>query len=623
MANTLMAAFDADEKQNHVPMQTVINKVKAMARDHEARQMAQTHKLAIQTVSWEDCARSKNSSWGPCISDMTLQVDKQRMPVIRAPNFTDTTWDVEMDKIPVVVGNHDSNPGAKLTTVSLRQYLEKLNDYMTAPPKDGQKLDLIAKELLGKQTDQHVIMSSQCCFLPIEKGKETKFSVALFNYQSKPKDPAVLVIVSTSKGTSAQIVEGRDQELVFNNNGQKADFIGQRLTDNRIERNVSIHGAMTKQEKQDNCIVVIQVPLKQKPKEVHVYGGGGYNSYQQQNSFGDLFGSMQAPPPQPPMYGGGGGDWDSFGAMPEMKMAQCVPQCAPPMQSFSMPQSNSFSFNSGLKTRSIKGKSKSVQKEKAEVEAAIVKIAPKTVPVCVCGGALEKVSLAQCYPTASGSTDVVCDGCGEQITAEGTNTMVWHCPKGKSSYKHRNGYDLCLACGEKQLKFDELNGLPKVERDCRYPIRVTLQYYKSTANGVLDADIMAAISKMLATSRKQADFVGSLVTDTTQRPTEPDLVTQNEVKVVHHPAPAPWDPFAVQPDASDALYVKIAGALKTLKIDMKYLAEFKKQEVTDEDLKNLDKQDLKELIPTMGPRNKFWKWLESETAQTGFMDGLL
>jgi len=433
-------------------MQTVINNVKAMANNHQARQMATKQGLAINTVSWEDCARSKNSSWGPCISDMTLQVDKQRMPVIRAPNFTDTTWDVEMDKIPVVVGNHDGNPGAKLTTVSLRQYLENLNDYMTAPPADGKKLDLIAKELLGKQTDKHVIMSSQCCFLPIEKGKETKFSVALFNYQSKPKDPAVLVIVSTSKGTSAQVVEGRDQELVFNNYGQKADFIGQRLTDNRIERNVSVHGAMTKQEKQDNCIVVIQVPLKQKPKEVHVYKS--YNGY----GNNDLFGGFGA------MNGGGGGygyqppqqsqsmnaSFQSFGGgapyQPQMYQPQMYqPQCnfssySAPKQAMAMPESSSNMSFRKAKSRSIKP-----QKQKAEVEAAIVKIAPKTVPICSCGGVLEKVSIAQCYPTTSGG--VVCDGCGEAVTAEGANTMVWHCPKEKTSYKHRNGYDLCLACG--------------------------------------------------------------------------------------------------------------------------------------------------------------------------------
>jgi hypothetical protein len=263
--------------------------------------------------------------------------------------------------------------------------------------------------------------------------------------------------------------------------------------------------------------------------------------------------------------------------------------------------------------RSAKKESK---KAKAEVEAAIVKIAPKTIPICSCGGALEKVPLAQCYPTSQGG--VSCDGCGETILAEGTKTLVWHCPKEKTSYKHRNGYDLCLACGQKQLKFEELNGLKKVERDCRYPIRVTLQYYKSTANGLLDEDIMEAIKKMLHTSRKQADFVGSLVTENTSRPTEADLVTQNEVKVVQHPAPVA---------VADLEYVRIVGAMLTLNIDKSYLSNFKKEEVKDEDLKNLCRDDLLELIPKMGPRNRFLKWLQKEfpkeSTDTNFMNGFL
>merc|ERR1719242_1816944 len=378
---------------------------------------------------------------------------------------------------------------------------------MTAPPSDGKKLDLTATESAGKQSDSHMVMSSQCCFLPIEKGKETKFSVALFNYQSKPKDPAVLVIVSTSKGTSAQIVEGQEQEMVFNNFGQKADFIGQRLTDNRIERNVAVHGAMTKQEKQDNVIVVIQVPLKQKPepkpkpKPVHSYpspspfkGFGGANAgpwgsapqypqmyvqqQQQCQSYGGYgggggFGQPQsAPVPAsfsgPPSYGGGGfgGGYVHQQSAPVQNYQNCSYQME---ESASVSMLDSFNMShsinmSGSVKKKKKRSMKKAKKQKAEVEAAIVKIAPKTIPVCVCGGALEKVSLSQCYPASQGG--VSCDDCGETITAEGdnTDTLVWHCPKEKNSYKHPHGYDLCLACAEKQLQFDELNGLATVER---------------------------------------------------------------------------------------------------------------------------------------------------------------
>ena len=164
-----MSWFDQKE-DDHIPMQTVINNVKKMAWDAKANQIANGQSLSINTVSYEDCARNKFSVWGPCISDMTLQVNDQRMPVIREPNYTDKTWDVETDKIPLVVGNHDTNPGAQLKTVSLRDYLENFNDYMSAPPTNNKKINLLANDMFAKQTDKHVVMSSQCCFLPIEKG---------------------------------------------------------------------------------------------------------------------------------------------------------------------------------------------------------------------------------------------------------------------------------------------------------------------------------------------------------------------------------------------------------------------------------------------------------------------
>jgi hypothetical protein len=38
------------------------------------------------------------------------------------------------------------------------------------------------------------------------QGGEAKFNVNLYNYQSRTGDPAVLAIVATAQGTSAQIV---------------------------------------------------------------------------------------------------------------------------------------------------------------------------------------------------------------------------------------------------------------------------------------------------------------------------------------------------------------------------------------------------------------------------------
>ncbi len=196
-----------------------------------------------------------------------------------------------MDKIPLVVGNEIA--GGNLYTVTLKEYLENFRLYMHNPPSwKGSQTSLWAQ-----QRDSHVIMSSQACFLPVPQGGEAKFNVSIYNYQSSKNHPAVLAIVATayvhpfnnnplffahcrcvllrvltlcsficSQGTSAQVVEGegyRGQKLYFNKNGQRASFIGERLSDNRRQRGVAVEGEMTREEKQQNMIMIIQVPLKQ------------------------------------------------------------------------------------------------------------------------------------------------------------------------------------------------------------------------------------------------------------------------------------------------------------------------------------------------------------------------
>ncbi|ETO33452.1 hypothetical protein RFI_03654 [Reticulomyxa filosa] len=161
-------------------------------------------------VTWEDNARSKNSEFGYAKkkkkkNDMTLQVNKNLMPVIREPNYSDKTWDMSMDKIVIVVGNEKKDQILK--SIPLKEYLESFDQYMSKPPAII-KLNLLCEDSDNDDMDTHVIMSSQACFLPVETSAETKFNVALYNYQSWSGNPAVLVILSTSKGSSAQIIEG-------------------------------------------------------------------------------------------------------------------------------------------------------------------------------------------------------------------------------------------------------------------------------------------------------------------------------------------------------------------------------------------------------------------------------
>merc|ERR1712172_385581 len=82
-------------------------------------------------------------------------------------------------------------------------------------------------------------------------------------------------------GSSAQILDGNEQHLLFNNHSKKADFVGERVSDVRMKKGQSnVHDKkLSKQEKQDNVIVIVQVPLKQKviqPMYGAMKGGGGW-----------------------------------------------------------------------------------------------------------------------------------------------------------------------------------------------------------------------------------------------------------------------------------------------------------------------------------------------------------
>lgn len=74
--------------------------------------------------------------------------------------------------------------------------------------------------------------------------------------------------------------------------------------------------------------------------------------------------------------------------------------------------------------------------------------------------------------------------------------------------------------GEVEGPFTEFDNLA-IERDPRFPIRVTVQFYKATSNGVVSESDMAEIAEQIDRVYRDADYVGSLVTDgMTDRPTE-------------------------------------------------------------------------------------------------------
>jgi hypothetical protein len=366
-----------------------------MVSDPLAQRLAAALNLNILNVTWEDTGRFYGSAVGPNISDMTIQVQQQQpggsyqrhlMPVIRHPNFADLTADIPLDDFFVLVGNEH---GEDLRRVSLREVLGDLRGYLHSPASwAGRGRSLLANR------DSHLLVSAQACFLPIPQAGEATFNPVLFNYQSRPGDPAVLTILATRQGTSVTVIDNqRDtvaagpmwgQQLFFNNNGERASFTGQRLSDFEAGPEAGDRPNEPSDETGDgeaaglNMVLLIQVPLKQRQ----------------------------------PM---GQAAYDASGAFPLA--------AAPSAESSRGP---------------------------SDVEAAVI------------------------------------------------------------------GH------GEVEGPFTEIAGLP-IERDPDYPIRVTVQFYKATSNGVVTEADMAEIRQQIDRVYADADYVGSLVVDgPSDRPTEHD-----------------------------------------------------------------------------------------------------
>ena len=85
-----------------------------------------------------------------------------------------------------------------------------------------------------------------------------------------------------------------------------------------------------------------------------------------------------------------------------------------------------------------------------------------------------------------------------------------------------NVEEAVIGHGEVDGPYTEIDNL-EIERDTRFPVRVTVQFYKATSNGVVNAADLEEIAGSIQRVYADADFVGSLVVDgDTNRPTEHD-----------------------------------------------------------------------------------------------------
>jgi hypothetical protein len=255
-----------------------IQRTAEMVWDPAAQQLVEQYGLNLINLTWEDTGRYYNSAVGPNISDMTIQVEHLNpysgqyeltlMPVIRYPNFSDLTGDISPDDFYLLVGNER---GHDLRPITLRDYLDNFRSYLSEPGSWRGSVD----SLLAPR-DSHVLVSAQAAFLPIPQSGLAEFNPVLFNYQSYTGDPAVLAIVATREGTSATIIDNqRDafqagmtwgQRLFFNQDGERASFTGQRLSDFSVVEPArgDEGGPAAAGEAGLNMVLLIQVPLKQK-----------------------------------------------------------------------------------------------------------------------------------------------------------------------------------------------------------------------------------------------------------------------------------------------------------------------------------------------------------------------
>jgi len=255
---------------------SAIQRTSDMVWDEEALRLAQEHGLDLVNLTWEDTGRYYNSAVGPNISDLTIQVQHQLdgsrdcaltlMPVIRYPNFADLTADIDPDDFYLLVGNER---GDELERITLTEYLKHFRKHLSDPDSWASREGSL---LAGR--DSHVLVSAQAAFLPVPQEGIAEFNPVIFNYQSYQGDPAVLTIVATREGTSATVIDNtRDafpagwswgQRLFFNQDGERASFTGERLSDFVSTRPVTLDSPEAAGESGLNMVLIIQVPLRQK-----------------------------------------------------------------------------------------------------------------------------------------------------------------------------------------------------------------------------------------------------------------------------------------------------------------------------------------------------------------------
>jgi hypothetical protein len=441
--------------------QTVQNVLESVSGDE--KRYAEACELTVKTVTWEDTARTKGSSGGRNISDMTLAVEvkdtitgetsSKELPVIRTSNFRDRSADIDPENFNIKVGNAK---GDELHDVSLKEALEKPWELMHNPEEwplkdeDGNNLGVFTDGV-----DKKVLVSAQACLMPITtKGGEATYKPHIYNYQSHHHpdhgpQPYVMTMMITRQGTSIDICgrkvaskTGRGQALWFNDNGEKAPLTSKRP--DALERlEMAQHKAegRTAQDNADqhNRVLVVQVPLIPK----HDRGDPGYLTFFGSPSKGTLYSPL-------------------------------------------------------FKTSTLENA------QISDCDYTITEIHDGLTATATASASLDKgIPISTNYSSNSFRR--------KRMTSSGvkrkssTRELSYTRTRGKSDIE-----DAVINTGETEGEFNE-NLSKGWKRDTSCPVRITVQLTKATSNGVIDEAGMKKISKELQDVYQNAARIGSLV----------------------------------------------------------------------------------------------------------------
>ena len=139
--------------------------------------------------------------------------------MIRNDNVSDVSVDIPLRMLTVTVGNEQQQK-SRAHRIPLKTYIEHLRQF------NPETYNRASNDLLLPR-DVVVLASAQACLLPLEcnQGAETEFVPELYSYQSDEGSPAILVIVASAYGTSAQIARPGAQKLHFNRGGTATEYV--------------------------------------------------------------------------------------------------------------------------------------------------------------------------------------------------------------------------------------------------------------------------------------------------------------------------------------------------------------------------------------------------------------